>query len=228
MSVGQARPASEQREQPPAAGELLNIGDVYELLRVDFPEVSISKIRFLEAEGLVDPVRTPSGYRKFSAADIERLRYVLAAQKQYLPLKVIKDRLEARDSGDSTAEVPARLDREQMLEAAGLSVAALGALDDSALLSRRRGGHYSADDVAIALLVGRLAAYGLEPRHLRAFKGAADREVGLIEQAAFPSGAAGTADARREARRTANELTELCLALHAALLRSGVRRDLDV
>lgn len=227
MSVGQTRPAAEQ-PPPQAAGDLLNIGDVYDLLKVDFPEVSISKIRFLEAEGLVDPVRTPSGYRKFSAADIERLRYVLNAQKQYLPLKVIKDRLEARDAGDGTAEVPARLDREQMLEATGLSAPALTALDDSGLLSRRRGGHYSADDVGIALLVGRLAAYGLEPRHLRAFKGAADREVGLIEQAAFPSGAAGTPEARSKARQTANELTELCLALHAALLRTGVRRDLDL
>lgn len=225
MSVGQTRPAS---EQPPAAGELLNIGDVFELLRVEFPEVSISKIRFLEAEGLVDPVRTPSGYRKFSPTDIERLRYVLSAQKQYLPLKVIKDRLDARDAGEVTTEVPARLDREQMLAATGLSAAALTALDDSGLLSRRRGGHYSADDVGIALLVGRLAAYGLEPRHLRAFKGAADREVGLIEQAAFPSGAAGTPEARLQARQTANDLTELCLALHAALLRTGVRRDLDL
>lgn len=228
MNVGQTRPASEQREQPPAAGELLNIGDVYELLRVDFPEVSISKIRFLEAEGLVEPVRTPSGYRKFSPADIERLRYILSAQKQYLPLKVIKDRLDARDGGDAAADLPARLDREQMLETTGLSAAALTALDDSGLLSRRRGGHYSADDVGIALLVGQLASYGLEPRHLRAFKGAADREVGLIEQAAFPSGAAGTPEARAAARQTANDLTELCLALHAALLRTGVRRDLDL
>ncbi|MGQ0465482.1 MAG: transcriptional regulator FtsR [Sporichthyaceae bacterium] len=227
MSVGQPRPASEPA-RPQAAGELLNIGEVYELLRADFPEVSISKIRFLESEGLVDPVRTPSGYRKFSAADIERLRYVLNAQKQYLPLKVIKDRLESRDAGDDSPEVPARLDREQMLAATGLTANALTALDDSGLLSRRRGGHYSADDVGIALLVGRLAAFGLEPRHLRAFKGAADRELGLIEQAAFPSGAAGTPEARAAARQTAAELIELCLALHAALLRTGVRRDLDL
>lgn len=215
---------------PPAldgvgAGDLMNIGQVLKLLEPDFPDVSISKLRYLESEGLVEPARTPAGYRKFSAADVERLRYVLTSQQQYLPLKVIKARLDAQDQGQPAAEVPDRLDREQMLAATGLSPSALNALDESGLLARRRGGHYSADDVGIALLVGRLAAYGLEPRHLRAFKGAADREVGLIEQAAFPSGAARTPDARREAQRTAHELTELCLALHAALLRAGVRRD---
>lgn len=214
-----------------AAGELMNIGEVLGLLQPDFPDVSISKIRYLEGGGLVEPARTPAGYRKFSSADVERLRYVLTAQQQYLPLKVIKARLDARDAGESAGgdqtELPERLDREQMLEATGLSASALAALDDSGMLSRRRGGHYSPEDVGIALIVGRLAAYGLEPRHLRAFKGAADREVGLIEQAAFPSGAAGTSEARRQAKQTANELTELCLALHAALLRSGVRRDLS-
>lgn len=212
-------------DQDGALGELLNIGQVLKLLEPDFPDVSISKIRFLESEGLVEPARTPAGYRKFSAADVERLRYVLTSQQQYLPLKVIKARLEAAQE-EPAAELPERLDREQMLEATGLSPAALSALDDSGILSRRRGGHYSADDVSIAQLVRRLGDYGLEPRHLRAFKGAADREVGLIEQAAFSSGAPRTPDARREAQKTAQELTELCLALHAALLRTGVKRDL--
>lgn len=222
--IEQAAPRAHQ----PTSGELMNIGEVLALLQSDFPDVTISKIRYLETEGLVDPSRTPAGYRKFTATDLERLRFVLTAQRdQYLPLKVIKDRLDARDAGEDCAEVPARLDREQMLAASGLTPAALAALDDSGVLSRRRGGDYSADDVAVALIVGRLAAYGLEPRHLRAFKGAADREVGLIEQAAFSSGAARTRDARGQARQTTRELTELCLALHAALLRAGVRRDLD-
>jgi DNA-binding transcriptional MerR regulator len=212
-------------DQDGAVGELLNIGQVLKLLEPDFPDVSISKIRFLESEGLVEPARTPAGYRKFSAADVERLRYVLTSQQQYLPLKVIKARLEAAEE-EPAADLPERLDREQMLEVTGLTPAALSALDDSGILSRRRGGHYSADDVGIAQLVRRLGDYGLEPRHLRAFKGAADREVGLIEQAAFGSGAARTPDARREAQKTAQELTDLCLALHAALLRTGVKRDL--
>ncbi len=219
-------------EDQPAAGGLMNIGEVLALLQADFPDISISKIRYLEAEGLVEPSRTPAGYRKFSPADVERLRYVLTSQQQYLPLKVIKDRLEARDAGGAAGheqpDLPDRLDREQMLAATGLSPVALAALDDSGLLSRRRGGHYSADDVGIALIVARLSSYGLEPRHLRAFKGAADREVGLIEQAAFQSGAAGTPAARAQAKQTAHELTELCLALHGALLRTGVRRDVGL
>ncbi|MGQ0843895.1 MAG: transcriptional regulator FtsR [Sporichthyaceae bacterium] len=210
-------------------GELMNIGDALALLVADFPDLTITKIRYLESEGLVEPSRTPAGYRKYSVDDVERLRFVLTAQRDhYMPLKVIKARLEARDAGEPTADVPDRLDREQMLATTGLSPAALATLDDSGLLARRRGGYYSADDVAVALLVDRLSAFGLEPRHLRAFKGAADREAGLIEQAVFPSGAAGTSDARQHARRHANDLTELCLALHAALLRAGVRRDLGL
>lgn len=235
MSTGSARFRDASRHLPPvpdtiAPGELMNIGEVLARLQPDFPDVSISKIRYLEGEGLVEPARTPAGYRKFSVADVERLRYVLTAQQQYLPLKVIKARLDAQDAGEPDGseqpDLPDRLDREQMLDTTGLSAAALAALDDSGLLSRRRGGHYSADDVGVALIVGRLASYGLEPRHLRAFKGAADREVGLIQQAAFPSGAAGTPDARRNAKQTADELIELCLALHGALLRAAVRRDL--
>src|SRR5437764_13989189 len=79
----------------------LSIGEVLSLLQDEFPDVTISKIRFLESQGLIDPERTPSGYRKFYDADIERLRFILHEQKEdFLPLKVIKDRLE---SGETAA-----------------------------------------------------------------------------------------------------------------------------
>jgi DNA-binding transcriptional MerR regulator len=207
----------------PPAGQYLSIGEVLAQLQPDFPDVTISKIRFLEDKGLIEPARTPSGYRQFAHADVERLRYVLTAQRdRYLPLKVIKDNLTALV--EPAADV--RLDRPGMLATTGLDEPTLAALDDSGLLSRRRGGHYNADDLAIAGIVTELARFGLEPRHLRAFKGAADREVGVIEQTALPRAATRSADDLAAARAKADELVELFLQLHAALLRAGVRRDI--
>ncbi|HZE66015.1 MAG TPA: MerR family transcriptional regulator [Sporichthyaceae bacterium] len=208
---------------PASAGGYFSIGEVLAALQPDFPDVTISKIRFLEDKGLIEPARTPSGYRQFCGADVERLRYVLTAQRdRYLPLKVIKDNLAALDTGTE----PVRLDRAGMLAATGLNEAALTELDASGMLARRRGGHYNADDVAIAGIVAELARFGLEPRHLRAFKGAADREVGVIEAAAVPRAASRNAEDRAAARAKADELVELFLQLHSALLRAGVRRDI--
>jgi DNA-binding transcriptional MerR regulator len=204
-------------------GKFFSIGEVLAALQPEFPDVTISKIRFLEDKGLIEPARTPSGYRQFCGADVDRLRYVLTAQRdRYLPLKVIKDNLAALDG----APADVRLDRAGMLAATGLDEAALSDLDASGLLARRRGGHYNAEDVAIAGIVGELARFGLQPRHLRAFKGAADREVGLIEQATLPRAAARHAAELAAARAKADELVELFLQLHTALLRAGVRRDI--
>jgi DNA-binding transcriptional MerR regulator len=214
---------------PPTSNErathqhCFSIGEVLAALQPDFPDVTVSKIRFLEDKGLIEPARTPSGYRQFCGADVERLRYVLTAQRdRYLPLKVIKDNLAALDGTPPDV----RLDRAGMLDATGLDETALAALDDSGLLARRRGGHYNADDVAIARIVADLARFGLEPRHLRAFKGAADREVGVIEQTTLPRGASRSAEELAAARARAEELVELFLQLHTALLRAGVRRDI--
>jgi DNA-binding transcriptional MerR regulator len=212
----------------------LSIGDVLASLRLDFPDVTVSKIRFLEAQGLVDPSRTPAGYRKYSLFDIERLRFVLTAQRdQYLPLKVIKNQVDALDAGAVPAEPPTRspappirLTREQMLAETGMGAAALDALDDSGLLHRRRGGQYDADDLMLARLVGRFEKFGLEPRHLRAFKGAADRELGLLQQAVRTGTRNRDAAETARARAEADELLELFLELHAALLRTGARREM--
>jgi DNA-binding transcriptional MerR regulator len=203
-------------------GHSYSIGEVLAALQSDFPDVTVSKIRFLEDKGLIEPARTPSGYRQFCGADVERLRYVLTAQRdRYLPLKVIRDNLAALD-----APADVRLDRAGMLATTGLDEATLAALDESGLLARRRGGHYNADDVAIAGIVAELARFGLEPRHLRAFKGAADREVGIIEHATLPRGASRSAEELSAARARAEELVQLFLQLHSALLRAGVRRDI--
>nr|WP_202888072.1 MerR family transcriptional regulator [Kribbella solani] len=210
-----------------------------QLLQAEFADVTISKIRFLEAEGLVTPARTASGYRKFSAADVERLRYVLTAQRdQYLPLKVIKEHLGAIDRGlrpaaagppvapaslpqtpgqpvaddFGAASTELRLTREELRTAAGVSAELLGELESHGLVVAS-GNHYSGDAIVIAQVAAELAGYGLEPRHLRAFRTAADREVGLIEQVTGP----------RRTDQTA-ELAALTVRLHTALVRSRLPR----
>jgi DNA-binding transcriptional MerR regulator len=215
------------------------IGEVLQLLQAEFADVTISKIRFLEAEGLVTPARTASGYRKFSAADLERLRYVLTAQRdQYLPLKVIKEHLGAIDRGlrpaaagppvapSSLPQTPGqpvaedfgaagtelRLTRDELLRAAGVSSELLGELEGHGLVVAS-GNHYGGDAIVVAQVAAELASYGIEPRHLRAFRTAADREVGLIEQVTGP----------RRTEQT-GELAALTVRLHTALVRSRLPR----
>lgn len=230
----------------PAGSPHLSIGEVLACLRPDFPELTISKIRFYEAAGLIEPARTPAGYRKFSTRDVERLRYVLTAKHDhYLPLRVIRDQLEAIDSGDgplvdrggpavgpnpefdlSPSDV--RLTREQMLAETGLDDEQLAAIDESGLLHRRRGGYYDADDVVIATIVAELGRFGLEPRHLRSFKGAADREAGLIEQLVVqPTTRRRGSGGLERSRETAAELATRLARLHAALLQAGLRHTLS-
>jgi DNA-binding transcriptional MerR regulator len=230
----------------PAAGNHLSIGEVLACLRPDFPDLTISKIRFYEAAGLVEPARTPAGYRKFSTRDVERLRYVLTAKHDhYLPLRVIRDQLEAIDNGEGpmvdrggTAPGPnpqfdlspadVRLTREQMLAETGLEADQLAAIDESGLLHRRRGGYYDADDVVIATIVAELGRFGLEPRHLRSFKGAADREAGLIEQVVVQPNTRRRGGAGLErSRDTATELATRLVRLHSALLQAGLRHTLS-
>ena len=239
----------------PARGHM-TIGEVLANLRPEFPDVSISKIRFLEAAGLVEPSRTPSGYRKFSNHDLDRLRYILSAQRDhYLPLKVIKDHLDALDrgqspqplgpvparpravaaapepaSGDFAREVArrpeARLGRGDLLRESGLEEAELRQLEAFGLLSAHPGGWFDADAVAVASTIAQMARYGLEARHLRAFKSAADREVGLIEQVVSPLARQRSPEARARAEETVAELAALSVRLHAALVRAGIRATL--
>ena len=232
----------------------LTIGDVLAHLKVEFPDLTISKIRFLETEGLVQPERTPSGYRKFSSGDVARLRYVLSQQRDhYLPLRVIKDQLDAIDRGlvppgtstDSprpahvavasiqgnapTAEhfrpAPAamRLSKAELLNAAGLRSEQLSELEQFGLISAKPGGHYDDDALAVAKIVADLARFGLEGRHLRAFRTAAEREVGLFSQVVGPMSRRKSAEARARAEETVRELAALSVRLHAALVQIGLR-----
>ncbi len=233
----------------------MSIGEVLNHLRPDFPEVSISKIRFLEAEGLIEPERTSSGYRKFSYADLERLRYILSAQRDhYYPLKVIKEHLAAIERGLEPAEVagepppaprsmhavkdgvdasefgptPAsdlRMSRAELLAGSGLTDKQLTELMEFGMLRPRPGTRYfDADALVVASTIAKLTEFGLEPRHIRAFKTAADREVGLIDQIVNPVSHGRDDNAAARAADTVAELGALSVRLHAALVKTGLRR----
>jgi DNA-binding transcriptional MerR regulator len=233
-------------------GPRMNIGQVLDELRPDFPGVTIPKIRFLEDKGLIKPERTPSGYRKFSHDDVDRLRYVLRMQRDhYLPLKVIGEHLDAIDRGlepppldpvvptvpqvalaadglpsaaSFTRRDQVRLSRKELLKIAEVDETLLDQLEQFGLIVPRTGtGHYDTDALVIATTARELAAYGLEPRHLRAFKTAADREVGLVEQVVAPHKRGRDAAAKARAEETVSEIAALSVRLHATLVKAGLR-----
>ncbi|WP_230687350.1 transcriptional regulator FtsR [Catellatospora vulcania] len=222
------------------AQTLMSIGEVLGLLRPDFPDVTISKLRFLETEGLVEPQRTSSGYRKYSREDVARLRFILAAQRdQYLPLRVIREQLsegahltQARPTlvavGDdhrpeAVAEpVDERLRRQELCHRAGITEALLADLERHGLVTARAGEWFDGDALAVAEVAGQLAEYGVEPRHLRAYRVAADREAGLYAQLVAPLMRQQDPTARARAAEAMRELTVLSQRLHVALLRSGL------
>jgi DNA-binding transcriptional MerR regulator len=231
----------------------MNIGQVLDALRPDFPAVTIPKIRFLEDKGLIKPERTPAGYRKFSASDVERLRYVLRMQRDhYLPLKVIGEHLDAIDRGlepppldpvvPTVPQValsadglpsPAsfsrrdhlRLSRNELIKIAGISGELLAELEQYGLITSLRGtGHFDTDALVIAQTAKELAEFGFEPRHLRAYKTAADREVGLVEQVVAPHKRGRDAAARARAEDTVSEIAALSVRLHATLVKTGLKQ----
>lgn len=214
----------------------VSIGSVLAQLRTDFPDVTISKIRFLESEGLVQPERTAAGYRQFSSADVERLRYVLAAQRDhYLPLRVIKEHLDALDRGgheaaadpagpeDFDAADTARMTQEELLAAAGIGRATLTELEQFGLVRSGPAGFYDTDAVLVARTARAMTDFGLEPRHLRAFRASADREVGLLAQIVTPMTRQRDPDARARADEVVRELAVLSVRLHALLVKTGLR-----
>ncbi len=181
----------------------LTIGEVLGVLRAEFPDVTISKIRFLEEQGLVEPDRTPSGYRKFSHDHVERLRHVLTLQRDhFLPLRVIREQLDAGAPGAAPPSGPGPFVRVlEAAEQAGAQAGGRGAPDAATLADAagvdlhlveelvRHGlvrpaadGWFSPDDVEVVRAAAALSAHGLEPRHLRGFRQAADKEVDLVQQ----------------------------------------------
>jgi DNA-binding transcriptional MerR regulator len=275
----------------------LSIGEVLALLQPDFPDVTISKIRFLESQGLIDPERTPSGYRKFYDDDLERLRWILTQQRDhFLPLKVIKDRIDDGDSPDdgdgdgvgaaglvgadpehaepgdglasaapkasatagdraALADALARraaqravgnaagrpvvqatlfdddptsvsMSTAELAAAAGIAEREVERLESFGLVEGRSIGRekvYEGDALAIATLAAAFLERGLEPRHLRMFKVAAEREASVYEQLVLSLTRLRDPASRREAQERLSELADLGNQLRLALLRQAVR-----
>jgi len=230
----------------------LGIGEVLAKLRGEFPDISVSKIRFLESAGLIAPARAPSGYRKFGVDDVERLRYILTVQRdQYLPLRVIKERLpdpagpvpappvpatpvpEAPSTGirppgpvlagAQTAQDAPRpgLTRRELLDAAGITDDQLAELEDFGLV-RRDGRRYGPDALEVTRTVVALAAYGVQARHLRGVRAAAERETTLIEQVVAPTLRQRSPSARVTAGAVAREIADLSVRLHRALIEAAL------
>ncbi|MDR2930008.1 MAG: MerR family transcriptional regulator [Propionibacteriaceae bacterium] len=209
------------------------------MLKPEYPDISISKIRFLETEGLITPERAPSGFRRYSKADIERLRYILSAQKDnYLPLKVIRENLELIDRGVEPMAAkpvgaprkvrvepvvagqrpPVRLTREELLERSGLPESSLVELERQGIIRPRRGAsYYGWEALTLAIVAVKFAPLGIETRQLRVVKAAADREVELIVAAATPR------SRRAQGKQQATlEVAEVVMQAHAALLQVGL------
>lgn len=230
------------------ASPLQSIGQVLKALQEEFPDISISKIRFLEAEGLISPERAPSGYRRYSRTDIERLAYVLRAQKNhYLPLKVIREHLNLIDQGAEPPSMEAptpqplpvthapsspesdaaaarraiRLTRRELLDVSGLPEATLVELERQLVIRPRRGtAFYGREALTLAVVARKLTSYGIDARHLRAIKMAAEREVGLVEQAV----AASSSRRQPVSHERTNDVMQLVMHAHAALMQSVLDR----
>lgn len=230
--------------------DYLSIGEVLEEIRADFPDITISKIRFLESEGLIEPERTPSGYRKFFPKDVDRLRYILGMQRdQFLPLKVIKERITATGNGGplpapvgtpppppGTAPAPASsvapspsvaatevtMTSAELAAAAGLSEGELGGLVEFGILDGTKE-IYDGDDLVAARAAGGLFRYGVEPRHLKMYRNFAERESAFFEQIVSPVRSRKDPEAQREASRSITEIASLAQQFRDAMVRSTMR-----
>lgn len=230
-----------------------SIGEVLNRLKSEFDDITISKIRFLEAEGLINPDRTESGYRKFAEGDIDRLRYVLRAQRdRYLPLKVIKDELARLDEGlpvetpgtKPTADELAVIRGDDDIPVTGTSLLAPPAtdvvmsprelaeasgLDEGTVVALSENGllprtqHFDSADLRTARVIADLVESGLEPRHLRMFAQFADRQVALLEQLVSPLMRQRNPESRSEAQDRMERLGERGAQLHRELLGRRLR-----
>jgi DNA-binding transcriptional MerR regulator len=233
--------------------DYLSIGEVLDNVREDFPDISISKIRFLESEGLIAPERTSSGYRKFYDHDVKRLRHILSLQKDhFLPLKVIRARLtngdksdeptlnqnnsltpvDGRSHGSESRSAAAdndpqpgpevRFDRDELRKRAGLDEAELAGLEDFGVLARQED-DYGVFELAIATAAKGFFDHGVEARHLRMYRQAAEREAAVFEQIIAPVTRRKAGDAANHAAQLADRLSALSRVMRDATLRSHLQ-----
>lgn len=226
-----------------------SIGEVLVTVKTEFPDITISKIRFLESEGLIEPERTPSGYRKFYDKDLERLRSILKMQRdEYLPLKVIKERLLQQETGDGEvtevtgedaaepadelAEPPTGLQMsiEEMSAATGIDRDRIKELESFGLVCSHgpeSARYYDGDDYIVLSIVKDFFRFGVEPRHLTMYKHFAEREATFFESIVMPQLRQRNPDARRTATSSLTELAKASRKLKGALLRTNLRQYLS-
>lgn len=226
-----------------ARNETMSIGVVLKTLRGEFPDITVSKIRFLESEGLITPSRTPSGYRRFTDKDVERLRYILVTQRDnYTPLKVIRQQLNAMDSGEVTAllsaskaepiispeefKAPAatRLTDDDVASRAEVEIAFVHQLSEAGLITADASGFFTADDVRVASTASALREFGLDIRHLKSVRNSARRQADLISQITTPVAKSHSDIAKHKAREMSEQLTALVVSLHASMVKNDLRR----
>jgi DNA-binding transcriptional MerR regulator len=218
----------------PQREKLLRIGEVVRRLSDEFPDISISKIRYLEDEGLLAPRRTQGGYRLFSEEDLERLKTILRLQREeFLPLRVIKDELDAPGQKDRKRRRPPPLGVEEaaiplddLCERAGIPLELAKELEEFGLLTPRGSGgdkRYPESDVDVAATCARLVRYGVAPRHLRTFRTAAAREASLLGQIAAPALHARSTERRKQGLRELQQLGELSGELTTLLFWRDLR-----
>jgi DNA-binding transcriptional MerR regulator len=229
-------PAATSAARSQSGPQLLSIGQVLARLNPEFPDLSPSKLRFLEEKGLVNPARTESGYRKFSGADVERLRVILSIQRDYfVPLKVIHSYLAELDAGrepvlpgGAKVAVPSmlpserRLSRDELIREAGANAMLLQDAVSASLIVPAD--HYGDDALAVLKSLVELQRSGIEPRHLRGFRAAAERELGLIESALIPIARRKDASSRAKAQELAREIAGQLEVVRSSLIRSALGR----
>ncbi|MEO7373983.1 MAG: MerR family transcriptional regulator [Terrimesophilobacter sp.] len=215
---------------------LLSIGQVLARLTAEFPDLTPSKLRFLEERRLISPARTESGYRKFSASDLDRLRFVLTMQREhYLPLKVIRGYLDELDAGrqpdlpgratvapGSILSSERRLQRDELIREAGASPQLLNDAVSSSLITPAE--WYGEDVLAVLRALAELQRSGIEPRHLRGFRASAERELGLIESALIPVARRKDPSSRAKASELAREIVGQLEIVRGSLIRSALSR----
>jgi DNA-binding transcriptional MerR regulator len=220
-----------------AAGtrRLLTIGSVCRRLQDEFPDISISKIRYLEDQGLIQPRRTRSGYRLFGEEELERLRAILRMQRdEFLPLRVIRQELAAPGSAERTRRRPLalageeeqELDLGELCERGGITPELARELEEFGLISSRTVGgerRYTESDAQVALVCSRLVRFGVGARHLRTFRNAADRQASLVEQLVAPALRARTPERRQSALEDLQALAGLAQELTQLLLVRDLR-----
>lgn len=220
----------------PGVTNLLSIGQVLARLTAEFPDLTPSKLRFLEERQLICPARTESGYRKFSSTDLDRLRFVLTMQRDhYLPLKVIRGYLDDIDAGrppalpgGSTFASPSilsserRLHRDELIRESGATPQLLNDAVSSSLIAAAD--LYGEEALAVLRSLVELQRSGIEPRHLRGFRAAAERELGLIESALIPVSRRKDASSRAKAAELAREIAGQLEIVRGSLIRSALSR----